>query len=126
MYHPDKGKNLNSEVKKAIYMLTVVASSGERVNIFLEKDNIQATDCQEITKIIMRTGFELVMPKIKKFTPDLYLCYRSFSEYYPEQETKMKQALQLYLNPSQNVSFVKGFVENFGNWMIEEVSSQFS
>lgn len=94
------------------------------LNIFSEKKDIQDIDCQEIMKTIIRSGFELVMERINKYTPDLYLCYKCFSEYYPSYEPNMKQALFLYLNPSKNVSYLKVFVDKFGRWMLKEVRKQ--
>ena len=94
------------------------------VNEFLNNKNIQKADCQEIMKILIRTGFELAMESVQKYTPDLYLCYHTFSEFYPFRQKDMKQALHLYLNPSEDVSFLKPFVRNLGLWMTEEVRKQ--
>ena len=58
--------------KKMILNLTWLE---EDLNEFLQKEKITTRDCQEITKILIRSGFELVMEKEQKFTTDLYLCY---------------------------------------------------
>ncbi|MEM9822254.1 MAG: hypothetical protein AAF985_14320 [Bacteroidota bacterium] len=55
---------------------------------------------RQLMKTILRSGFELVMQRMQAYTPDLYLCYRSFTKFYPRQEKLMKQALHNYLNPT--------------------------
>ncbi|MFK7773722.1 MAG: nucleotidyltransferase domain-containing protein [Saprospiraceae bacterium] len=91
----------------------------EDVNNFLQKEKITQRDCQEITKILIRSGFELVMEKEQKFTTDLYLCYSVFSKYFPKKENEMREILHLYLNPIEDQVYLKKSIGNLGNWMLD-------
>jgi predicted nucleotidyltransferase len=93
----------------------------EDVNDFLQKEKTTTRDCQEVTKILIRSGFELVMEKEKKFTTDLYFCYHIFSKYFPEKEDEMREMLHLYLNPMEEELYLKKLVSNLGNWMVEKI-----
>ena len=104
--------------KKMILNLTWLE---EDLNDFLQKEKITKQDCQEITKILIRSGFELVMEKEQKFTTDLYLCYHVFSKYFPEKEQEMREILHLYLNPLEDEIYVKKIVNTLGKWVIEKV-----
>ena len=74
---------------------------------------------QQLLKTIVRSGFELVMPKIKQYTPDLYLCYRSFSDYHPKKEPLMRNALQAYLNPESTPSIIiQQVIEELAWWLV--------
>ena len=77
-------------------------------------------------KVIIRTGFELVMEMENQYTVDLYPCYKAFSKYYPEKENQMYRALELYLEPSDDVNFLRRFINEFGLWLITVVRSKFS
>ena len=72
-------------------------------------------------KIIIRVGFELVVAQEQRFTPDLYLCYETFSTYYPTKEKEMRQALVYFLNPIADVSTLEEFVHPFGNWLVRKL-----
>ena len=103
--------------KKMILHLTWLEKD---VNDFLQKEKITKRDCQEITKILIRSGFELVMEKEQKFTTDLYLCYQVFSKYFPKKENEMREILHLYLNPMEEEIYLKKLVKNLGEWMLNE------
>ena len=64
-------------------------SSGEQIK----------NKCAWLMKNILRSGFELTMERSKRYTRDLYLCYKDFSEYYPEKEAIMREVFDLALNP---------------------------
>ncbi len=54
---------------------------------------------RSIAKVILRTGFELVMERIGAYTPDLYWCWQGFRKIYPDQGPAMQQILEWYVNP---------------------------
>lgn len=83
------------------------------------------SECKSVLKRIIRAGFDLVMEREGRYTPALYLCYRSFAKYYPEREAEMRRALELYLNPPVQVEVLSAFVESFGRWLEQEVSRRF-
>ncbi len=95
----------------------------EDVKAFLKKLDMNANtlkDCQAIMKVIIRSGFELVIEKEKQFTADLYLCYLTFSKYFPAYEQKMKQALFCFLNPITEAKELRLLLEYLGNFIIKE------
>ncbi len=59
--------------------------------------------CEWLMKNTLRCGFELTMERSKRYTRDLYLCYKDFSEYYPEKEALMREVLDLALNPISDI-----------------------
>ncbi|MGP4108929.1 nucleotidyltransferase [Virgibacillus sp. L01] len=76
--------------------------------------------CVWIMKIIVRAGLALVIVKENQYTRDLFSAYKLFSEYYPEKESEMKQALHYAINPVGNVYKLIVFLDDMGNWMISE------
>lgn len=115
------GEDLNEAIppflpnEKMILNLTWLE---EDVEDFLQKQKITKKDCQEIAKILIRSGFELVMEKEQKYTTDLYLCYQVFSKYYPIKKSEMEKMLHLYLNPVDDDSYLKTLVQNLGKWIL--------
>lgn len=49
--------------------------------------------CSWLMKNFLRASFELVMERSQRYTRDLYLCYESFAEYYPEKEAEARELL---------------------------------
>ncbi len=92
------------------------------VKDFLKKERISKAACQEMMKVILRTGFELVMPREQQYTTDLYFCWSTFSKYYPEKKEEMKKALLYYLNPATDKESIQSFIKSFGNYLIQQVS----
>ena len=80
--------------------------------------------CTWIMKRLLRTGFEIVMIREQKWTRDLYLCYQSFSKYYPEKEELMRKVLHLALNPSEDSLEMGGVLKEFQPWLSEEIKIQ--
>ncbi|MFK7808736.1 MAG: hypothetical protein AB8F74_13110 [Saprospiraceae bacterium] len=80
---------------------------------------------QQVLKTILRSGFELVLPRIQQYTPDLYLCYRSFSDFYPKKEKWMRRALLAYLN-SEETSSKEAYriVNKIGPWLVKQFKTQ--
>lgn len=91
------------------------------VKYFLQKEKITQPDCQEITKILIRSGFELVIEKEQKYTTDLYLCFQVFSKYFPKKENEMREMLHLYLNPIADDIYLKKLIRNLGFWMMDRI-----
>lgn len=91
---------------------------------FLENE----TDLEEIKKscswymkTVLRTGLGLVLERSQKYTRDLYLCYESFSHYYPEKETEMREVLYLALNPIDEKEKIQKIMNGLGAWMATEL-----
>lgn len=90
-----------------------------------DKDDVKEW-CRWVMKRIIRAGFVLVMEKEQAFTRDLYPSYELFSKYFPEQEPKMKIALDLAINPTENADEIANFLDDFGVWMEEQVERKFA
>lgn len=81
--------------------------------------------CAWIMKRFLRTGFEICMERSGRYTRDLYKCYETFIEYYPEKEPQMREILELALNPTSDKQKIKQVVSNFGPWLVEEIKINF-
>lgn len=81
--------------------------------------------CTWIMKRIVRSGCELVMERSGKYTRDLYPCYELFSQYYPEKSESMYRALELAVNPTEDVNEIMEVLQDIGAWIVAEVPSVF-
>ena len=124
------GKDLESEIEP--FMLKDMIGH----SYYLEKDLIKLQtyleedkDCPEdlrdscswIAKRIIRSGFDLVMEREELFTRDLYLCYESFSKYYPNQSKSMYRVLDLAINPVSNIEEINEAILELSYWIIKEL-----
>lgn len=81
--------------------------------------------CTWVMKGFLRAGFELTMERSKRYTRDLYLCYKDFSEYYPEKEPEMHQVLHLALNPTTDKKVIQDVIDGIGDWILSEIPKHF-
>ena len=122
-------KKLSLEIKTEEKTQQIIMSgelNGHAALDFRQKITIQKVtveDCKAIMKIIIRVGFELIIEKEQQFTPDLYLCYKTFSKYYPTKETQMRQALDYFLNPITDLKTLEIFINQFGNWLENQLQN---
>lgn len=86
----------------------------------IEKGTNTLEDCQFVMKVLLRAGFELVMKREGRYTQDLYLCYSTFSKYYPAYENAMRQALIWYLNPIKDRQLLIDFLHLLGCFLINQ------
>ncbi|MBU3669046.1 MAG: hypothetical protein FGM57_03730 [Candidatus Taylorbacteria bacterium] len=97
-------------------------------NEFLKKDETLEEvrkGCTWFMKGLLRVGFELTMDRSQKYTRDLYRCYETFAEYYPEKESEMLEVLHLALNPIADKAKLKEIVDGFGAWILAEAQKIF-
>lgn len=71
-------------------------------------------------KGLIRVGMELVIERSGKYTRDLYPCYEAFSEYYPDREADMREALYYALNPTSDMQVLKRIADTLGQFLLEE------
>jgi len=76
--------------------------------------------CSYAMKRLLRIGFEITMERSNRYTRDLYRCYETFSEFYPEKEPQMKEILFLAINPISDKNKIKEIMESFGKWLLSE------
>lgn len=81
--------------------------------------------CTWIMKRIVRSGCELVMERSGKYTRDLYPCYELFSQYYQEKSESMYRALELAVNPSDDIDDIMEVLQGIGAWMVVEIPNVF-
>jgi hypothetical protein len=91
---------------------------------FLSDKEMSEEDFQSFLKVVIRTGYEIVMQKEEKYTPDLYCCYESFSRYFPEWEQAMKKVLFCFINPSHNREEHRQTITELGKWLIKKVKTR--
>ena len=84
-----------------------------------DKEELKSA-CVWLMKEMLRCGFELTMERSGRYTRDLYLCYKDFSEYYPDKEALMREILDLALNPTSDKDKIKEVKDQILPWMVEE------
>jgi predicted nucleotidyltransferase len=80
--------------------------------------------CGWIARRVVRSGFDLVMEREQLFTRDLYLCFESFSKYYPDKELQMRDILGLCLNPISDISAVNVYLDQICPWLMIEINDK--
>lgn len=81
--------------------------------------------CIWIMKRVLRSGFELVMEDLQKYTRDIYCCYHGFSEVYPEKKEAMYQVLELAVEPTLDKSKILGVLDGIEKWLKKEIRKKF-
>lgn len=118
-------------VKPGKEMMIHIPNLEKRVEILEQKLNNAHSEeeaksaCIWFAKDMLRTGFELVMERVNKYTRDLYPCYKTFAEYYPEKEPQMREMLHYALNPVSDIQKIRELRDRFAPWIIEEVKKQY-
>ncbi|MCC7469616.1 MAG: nucleotidyltransferase domain-containing protein [Bacteroidetes bacterium] len=96
---------------------------------FLAKENEPEEEikkgCVWLMKGLLRVGFEITMERSGRYTRDLYKCYETFSEYYPEKESEMREVLYYALNPTTDKSKIKSIVDGIGEFLLSEIPKYF-
>lgn len=78
--------------------------------------------CSWIMKIIVRAGLALVIDQENQYTRDLYPAYQVFAAYFPEQETEMREVLQLAIEPTDQPTIIIGVLDGIGAWMTNQAA----
>lgn len=81
--------------------------------------------CSWAMKRILRTGFELVMERERKYTRDLYPCFEGFSRHYPEMRPLMRETLERAINPTADLDTVLRILRAWLRFMPEEIERIF-
>jgi len=128
------GQDLTTEIPDFKLGIEMVAHSLglERsitsIEEFLKQSNepeLIKTRCKVIMKRIIRTGFEIVMERDQTYTRDIYLCWETFSKYYPEKSQEMYRALELAISPTENAHEIETVINGIGKWLVKEVQKVF-
>ena len=78
-----------------------------------------------LMKQFLRAGFGLVMMRAGCFTRDPYPCYRYFADYYPERAAEMRCALELAVNPGNDVTPMRTLADEFAPWLHERLCAEY-
>jgi hypothetical protein len=82
--------------------------------------------CVWLSKTLLRAGFELTVGRSHRYTRDLYPCFETFAEYYPEREGEMKKVLYLALNPITDKNVFLTLMDGLGRWIMKEAKVQYA
>jgi uncharacterized protein len=77
--------------------------------------------CSVLMKGVVRSCYDLVLPREGRYTRDLYLCYETFSRAYPDRELGIRQAVQWALEPTADKRAVAAFLDDFGVWLCDAI-----
>jgi hypothetical protein len=114
-------------VRQALLLPNFLKSSEEKLRKLDPKSIVFTTEVKQISAVVgkrmVRAGMDLVVERSRQYTRDLYLCYESFSFYYPEQKLNMKKALELAIAPSENRAGLLVFMGIFGDWLVSEIEA---
>lgn len=76
------------------------------------------------SRLLVRTGFTLVMPRWIGWTSDLHEMAESFGRYYPERAGQMRDAAasayQPEADPGSHAAVPRSYVDDLGPWLAEE------
>lgn len=113
------------KIKMGDEVLSHIYSFSNDLNLFdnMEKSPDQIKQfCVWFMKRFIRTGLELTISSIGKYTRDLYPSYKSFAECYPEKDAEMKEVLYLSLNPTDDFIIIKRIRDNLGVWIEDQIN----
>lgn len=85
---------------------------------YTEKDKVHL--CVWLCKQILRSVIELCFERSGKYSRDLYRCWETFTEYYPEKSDEMREVLHLALNPTADEQVIRDLEQKWTKWIIEE------
>lgn len=88
---------------------------------FRRKECVDVVDRQSIIKLIIRSGFELVIERSKSYTLDLYPSVQVFGDYYPSYKKKMESLLFFYLNPNEEEYTQNQLINDLGAFIMREI-----
>lgn len=116
MYKPDKELALNLHGR---WIEKNIEWAKERIKGSQSESETKKW-CAWVAKRIVRAGFALTIDKEKKYTRDIYLCYRDFFKYYPQQKKEMLRVLELAMQPITNKEEILALLDSFGVWLRSE------
>ncbi|AKJ30949.1 hypothetical protein [Caldimonas brevitalea] len=80
----------------------------------------QIATCQWFMKALVRAAFDLTLDRARRYTRDLYPCYATFAELYPERGPDCWRALEWAISPTPDTEPQRQLAEDFGHWICDE------
>ena len=72
-------------------------------------------------RLLLRSGYELVMHREGRWTNDLYLCYESMARHHPDTAELARETLELALNPVSDGDRTTALVQRYTPWIYSEI-----
>jgi hypothetical protein len=82
---------------------------------------LEKAEIRTFMKILIRTGFELVMEREGRFATDLYPCWQAFARHEPRFAEAMESAIDIFLEPARMGPRLSPALTRLGNWMKSEI-----
>jgi hypothetical protein len=81
--------------------------------------------CGWIMRRIVRTAFEIVMEEEGSWTRDLYVCWEIFGRHEPESSGALREALELAIDPTEDVQQITEVLKGIGTRIAERGSGRY-
>ncbi|GIW21996.1 MAG: hypothetical protein KatS3mg068_1003 [Candidatus Sericytochromatia bacterium] len=101
-------KNYKKVLKSIIKFISDTNTNSDNVKFY----------CKSFMAHFLLMGFELCLLKEKKYTDDIYTCYKVFCKYYPEYKKYIDEIYNLFKNPIGDKNQLIEFISNFPQWII--------
>ncbi len=89
---------------------------------FQKQQSPGPADCRRMAKLCIRAAFEWVVPRLGRYTLDLYPAVESVIEFYPERASQLRTLLAYYIIPPQPLSAFQQLIENNVRWLLAELA----
>ncbi len=96
---------VSAEIKMNLTWLT------EDVSAFMKIENPTDAEIYTILKLVIRSAFESIMEKERRYTPDLYWCAEAFGRHCPSGKKPIFELLKAFRIKNNNIFYLK---ENIG------------
>jgi hypothetical protein len=87
--------------------------------ILLKPDNAKHV-CRWIGRRIVRAGLAICIDRDHRYSPDLWLCYCVFRDWYPVRAQDMLTALEMAVCDNPDVQVGLHILDGLGRWISQE------
>jgi hypothetical protein len=121
------GKNISLEIndykvdENLLFYREKYKSIINSILFFISNENLKPENIKSFCKTYMAhfilMGFELCMLKEKKYSDDIYTCYKVFLKYYPQYKKYIDEIYSYYKEPTDSKNEVIRIIGNFALWI---------
>lgn len=104
---------------EAMYLPLRLQAYTERTLSDIGPEQARAT-CQWMMKALVRAAFDLTLDRVGRYTRDLYPCWTTFSQIYPERSQDCERALRWAIAPDDDTAAHRVLIDEFGGWICTE------
>lgn len=112
---------LSKSYYEVSYLETCIQSVIDALNTGNQHDS--EVLCPWIMKILIRSGYEIIMERENRYTRDLPCCVDLFGEYYPARVSQMQAALRLAVKPIRYGTDIAFLCRSLGHFIIGQRTS---